>query len=185
MSRLNSPGYQIGQSSGVCASTGRRLEVGEQFVAALVEPDGTDELARLDFSLIAWEEGSRPAPPTRLFGFWKGVVVLPSSRPQTLIDDDGLIDLFEQLAEQTDPRRLAFRFVLALILVRKRLLVVEESRPGMMLVRLRGTARPPEGPAYIPVADPGLDDDAIDGVIEQLEAVMPGVTLPGGQESGA
>src|SRR5262245_8339457 len=122
MSRLNSPSFHIGHSSGRCAATGRLLAVGEHFVVALVEPEGSDDLVRIDYSLEAWSRGSRPAPPARVFGYWKGVVLPPSAKPHALIDDEGLLDLFDQWGEQTDPRRVAFRFVLALILIRKRLL---------------------------------------------------------------
>ncbi len=174
---MASPGvgsYRIDLPTGVCSATGRRLHVGEAFVGALVEAPGSDDLRRLDFSHAAWEAGSRPAAPCRLLGFWRGVVAPPDTKPHVLIDDESLMDLFEQSAEQAEPRRAAFRFVLALILVRKRLLVHEGSSGTVMLVRPKGAARPPQGPPLIEVVDPGLDEDAIAAVIEQFEALMAG-----------
>ena len=177
MSRFGSQDYPIGKGTGVCAATGRRLGVGESFVASLVESDDSDELQRIDFSADAWDDGARPR---RLFGFWRGVVPAPDARKHVLIDDDALLDLFEQLASATDDRRVAFRFVLCLTLVRKRLIVCESTRapragePGVMLVRRKGDPRPPDGPAFIEVIDPGMTDEAIDDVIQQFEAVMAG-----------
>lgn len=177
MSRFGSQDYPIGKGTGVCAATGRRLDVGERFVAALVESDESDDLQRIDFSAEAWDDGARPR---HLFGFWRGVVPAADAKKHVLIDDDALVDLFEQLAAATDPRRIAFRFVLCLTLVRKRLLVCESTRapragePGVMLIRRKGDPRPPDGPAFIEVIDPGMTDEAIDEVIQQFEAVMAG-----------
>lgn len=177
MSRFGSQDYPIGKGSGVCAATGRRLDVGERFVATLVESEESEELQRADFSIEAWEEGARPR---RLFGFWRGVVPEPNAKKHVLIDDDALLDLFDQLASATDSKRVAFRFVLCLTLVRKRLLVCESTRaargdqPGLMMIRRKGDPRPPEGPALVEVIDPGMTDEAIDEVIVQFEAVMAG-----------
>lgn len=177
MGRLNSTAYQIGAGSGVCAATGRALIPGEPFVTALVEVEDSEQLARVEFCAEAWESGSRPA---RMFGFWRGVVAEPNAKPRLLIDDDALLDMFEQLAEAADPRRVAFRFVLALILIRKRVLVCEDARGRIMLVRARGTPRPPEGPPLVEVIDPGMQESEIEGVIEQLDAVMAS-PVPGPQ----
>lgn len=188
MSRLGSQDYSIGKTTGVCAATGRRLEVGEPFVGALVEPVDSEVLVRVDFSEGAWEEGARPE---RLFGFWRGVVPAENERRPVLIDDQAIMDLFEQLAETTDAKRIAFRFVLALVLVRKRLLVLESTRsargqePGVMRVRRKGEARPPEGPPLMEVVDPGMTDEAVDEVIQQFEAVMAGDDAPAAGGSGA
>lgn len=177
MSRFGSQDYPIGKGTGVCSATGRRLEVGERFVASLVESEESEELLRVDFSGEAWDEGARPR---RLFGFWRGVIPAADAKKHVLIDDDAILDLFDQLATATDARRVAFRFVLALILVRKRLLVCESTRapkggePGVMLVRRKGDPRPPEGPALGEVIDPGMTDEAVDEVIQQFEAVMAG-----------
>jgi hypothetical protein len=53
------------------------------------------------------------------------------------MDDEELLDLFESLEDANEPKKQAFRFLLALLLVRKRLLKYEGQRPGLMLVRRR------------------------------------------------
>jgi hypothetical protein len=174
MSRLNSTAYQIGAGTGVCGATGRALVPGEPIVTALVELEDSEQLARVEYSAAAWEGGARPA---RMFGFWRGIVPEPNAKPRLLIDDDALLDMFDQLAEVTEPSRVAFRFVLALMLIRKRVLVCEDARDRTVLVRARGTARPPEGPALVEVIDPGLHEDEIEAVIGQLDAVMAGPAI--------
>ena len=153
------------------------LNVGEPFVATLSETPESEDLLRADYSAEAWDSGAKP---NGLVGSWRGVVAAADAKRAVIIDDEVVMDLFEQLAEQTEPKRVAFRFVLALMLIRKKKLVCEETRrakegqPSVLLVRRRGDPRPPEGPAYMEVIDPGLDEEAIEGIMEQFEAVLSG-----------
>jgi hypothetical protein len=179
--------FSIGRSTGRCASTGRELRPGDRRVTALVERDaseGTPEgFERLDYSEEAWDSGARPA---RSFGFWRGVVPESGGKPRPFIDDDELLALFEQLGDGeealADPRKRAFRFVLALLLIRKRLLRHEGGRRNsgrsFMLVRSRG----PEGwdPAspLIEVIDPDMDESAIVAATEMLGQTMRGEETP-------
>lgn len=169
-------GYETGRPTGVCARTGRTLEVGERYVAALVEPKLGAPLERMDFSLAAWDDGARPEAPTRLFGFWRAQVQAPGAKKRLLVDDAALVDLFEQLEGVTEARKVAFRYLLALVLVRKRLLVMEGTKAGVLLVRHKGTALPPErggdGPAFVEVVDPGLDRTALEEGTEELAAIL-------------
>jgi hypothetical protein len=174
--------YTIGTSTRRCAATERELATGDRFVAALVQRPDAEQYERIDFCEDAWERGARPARGLVLYGFWRGVVPDPTAKKKLLIDDQSLLELFEQSGEETagegngpeEKDRLAFRFVLALILLRKRLLVQEGSRKRNMLVRARGTPRPPEGPELMEVADPGLDDVAVARVTQMLGAVISG-----------
>jgi hypothetical protein len=155
------------------------LGTGERFVAALVQRPETDEFVRLDYAEKAWMEGTRPARPLVLYGFWRGVVPEPGAKKRLLIDDQSLLELFEQSEEgvesgASEKERVGFRFVLALILLRKRLLVQEGSKGRTMLVRQRGVSKPPEGPALVEVADPGLDAETIGRVTGMLGAVIGG-----------
>lgn len=170
------PSYQVDRPSRKCAATGRELLPGERFVATLVEVPGQNELLRLDYCQAAWGDGARPEPPMALFGSWKSVIEDENRAPRQLLDDEELLELFEQLEKTTEPRRIAFRFVLALVLIRKRLLVYEGGTPsdqkrgveGSMLVRLRSDkdAQPTK------VADPGMDDEAVNAATDQIGQIM-------------
>ncbi len=52
----------------------------------------------------------------------------PEEKKKLFVDDQVLCDLFERLAEVTEPAKVNFRFVLGLILMRKRLIVYETTR---------------------------------------------------------
>jgi hypothetical protein len=184
MSGMTGPTFQIGRSTGVCSATGRALLPGDPFVAVLLERPDSDDLDRRDYSREAWDAGCRPSSG-RIFASWRGTVPAHETRRRLLIDDGALLDLFEQLAEQTEPRRVAFRYVLALILIRKRLLSCEATRTGSMVVRVRRPGDPRSAAGPVEVADPGLDDATIADVMDQLTAVMAGDDLSTGSAGGA
>lgn len=180
MANAQTGNYSVSRSSGVCAFTGEPLNVGDPIVAVLVEHPGEDELKRVDFSARAWADGHRPEAPARVFGVWKSRVPDSVKPTRPLIDDAEALDLFEQLGAVTEPRRVAFRFLLALVLMRKKILIYEGGRPvdnkhgvpGELRVRVKGTPPPPEGPEPIVVIDPGLDEDALEAAKEELAQVM-------------
>lgn len=172
MARPGESSYEISRSSGVCAATGRQFQAGESYIAALVEREGEEGLGRVDYSLEAWERGARPRPPWRMFGFWRSRFEPGDTKRRPLIDDESLVDLFEQLDGADDPSRQGFRYILALLLVRKKLLRLEgvrreDGRPVMLLRR----AGAPDAPPY-EVLDTGMDDAQVAQAIEQLGTVM-------------
>ncbi|MDY7107172.1 MAG: hypothetical protein SYC29_00910 [Planctomycetota bacterium] len=173
MSRFGTS-YQIARSTGHCAATGERLEPGSVCIACLCEREEDEGFDRLDYSLQAWESGSRPP---RLFSFWRTTISPPDDRRKLLVDDEVLMDLFERLADDERPQRAAFRFVLALILMRKRMLRFVGRKGGgegeqewwLMRPRGEGSDRPP-----LEVLNPRLTDDDVRELTAQLGEVLHG-----------
>ncbi len=179
MTRVAGTQYTIGSPTRRCAATDRELRTGDRYVAALVQQVDGEGFERVDYSEEAWQGGARPGPARALYGFWRGLVPDPTAKKRLLIDDQSLVELFEQSEETveggaTEKERLAFRFVLGLILLRKRLLVQEGSKGSTMLVRQRGVPKPPEGPALAEVLDPELDALSVAKVTGMLGAVISG-----------
>jgi hypothetical protein len=176
--------YEIARPTGVCAGTGATIAPGEPLVAVLLE--GPDErLQRRDYTPGAWDNGPGSAvlgPESatgridglRVVGFWRGIMPEPGESRRRFIDDRALTDLFEQLGEgEPDAKRAAFRYVLALILVRKRLLRLEPGGPGGAGgggPRRWPKAPPEQNPIHVP--DPGMTEEAVADVIEQLGGVL-------------
>jgi hypothetical protein len=171
MQVLGSQGYSISKSAGVCAATGRALQVGERFMATLVEVRGEAEMRRLDFCEDAWAGGSRPTVGT-IFAAWRATVAPPSVKKHALISEDEMLDLFEQLGAATERKQMVFRSLLALALVRKRVLRYEGSSGGMMRVRIRTLVGQPEMP-IVEVCEPDLNDQEIQDAMEQLGRIIP------------
>jgi len=159
--------YPVSRWTGVCAATGRALQEGELCVAVLIEREGAKALERLDYSVPAWEAGQRPAPPTRVFGFWRAKFIREEAPRNPLLGDDELFDLFEELAGATEHKQVVFRYVLTLLLVRRRVLRLMGSRSGSLLVLSKGATGDP-----IVVADPGMDESSTAEAIEQLSQVV-------------
>lgn len=87
-----------------------------------------------------------------------------------LVDDNVLMDLLIRLADVTDPDKLAFRFVLALILMRKRLLSYESSKQvdGREVWKMKVRGRD----ETIDVIDPKPTDEQIAQVETMLSQIL-------------
>ncbi|MHC4908162.1 MAG: hypothetical protein ACYTF9_00375 [Planctomycetota bacterium] len=174
--------YQVARPTGICAASGEPLEPGTTCVATLCEREEDEGFDRLDFTLEAWDGGARPE---RLFSHWRMVVPAAQERRNLLVDDAVLVDLFERLADDERPQRRAFRFILALILMRKRELkfVGRRTEPGSggeagpdgapeveyWLMRQRGAD--PDAPP-IEVGNPQLSDDDVRELTAQLSEIL-------------
>lgn len=173
MSRISTT-WDIGRSSGQCAATGQPLVAGAPCIVALVEreDDLSAPLFRADFSEDGWASGPRPKG---VIAFWKSTVAGPSEKRRGFVDDQTLLDLFERLGGDERPHRVRFRFVLMLLLVRKKLLRVSGTATADGVERWsvlpRGAA---EGEAPSEVLNPRLDEQAMAEVTEQLGEVLDG-----------
>lgn len=161
------PSYPVHRSTGVCAATGRALVPGEACIAVLVDRDGAKGLQRIDFATEAWDSGARPEVGARVFGFWRARVGTEAEPRAAMMSDAELLDLFEELAGAAEHKQVVFRYVLALLLVRRRSLRLMGSRPGVVLVLPKGAEGPP-----LEVTDPGMDEAAAGEAIEQLTQVV-------------
>jgi len=139
-------------------------------MATLCERPEDDGFERRDYSIEAWE--ARPAPDD-VFSYWRTTVPDPEAKRGVLVDDAVLWDLFEALAGDTRRRSQAYRFILALILMRKKLLKyvgrTGQGEDERWLLRPRGAA--PELPP-LEVVDPHLTDDDVRELTEQLGEVL-------------
>ncbi len=160
--------YAISRASGRCAVSGRAFDPGEEFYSVILETG--EGLERRDYSLAAWEG----PPPGALCHFKTRLPAREESR-RTFVDDEVLINFFLRLAGASEVLKQRFRFVLALILLRKRLLKYE------------GTAREPEGEHWDMrlvrdkslhrVFNPVMNDEEIEQVSGELSAILHGAPI--------
>src|SRR4029077_10792539 len=105
-------------------------------------------------------------PPPGAFSFWVGKVAAPESKRKPPINDDLLADFFQQLEGHPEPAKVNIRYVLALLLMRRRRLRFEETTTenGHEILILR-CAR--SGETYR-VMNPGLPDSELETVQDEL-----------------
>ena len=111
--------YQIQPNTRRCAVTGRGLREGERFYTALVQEG--DHFLRKDFAGEAWQ-----GPPPGSFSFWTGKVPRADENPRPRFDDDLLEECFHRLDGQNEPGKLNFRYVIALLLMRRKRLKFDQ-----------------------------------------------------------
>ncbi len=160
--------YTISRASGCCAVSGRAFEAGEEFYSVIVEAQ--EGLERRDYSLAAWE-----GPPPGALCHFKTRLPAKEEARRTFVDDEVLINFFQRLAGAEDALKQRFRFVLALILLRKRLLKYERTvrEPkgehwDMRLVRDKTLHR---------VFNPVMNDREIEQVSGELSAILHGAPI--------
>jgi hypothetical protein len=110
--------YEIHRSTRHCAKTGRELVPGETFYSVLTAAGS--QLVREDFANETWE-----GPPEGALGWWKSHVPSPDARKLHWAPNDVMLDLFEQLAD--DAGQADLRYVLALLLIRRRVMRLEDT----------------------------------------------------------
>jgi hypothetical protein len=108
--------FEVQRTSRRCAATDLPLEPGD-ICYSLLEVRGAD-VVRKDFCSSAWTEPSREA-----FAWWRTRIPEPTAKKIRLAPNDVLLELFEQLAG--DPAHNDLRYVLTLLLVRRRVFRLE------------------------------------------------------------
>lgn len=156
--------WEIKKPSGRCAGSGEPIPVGQEFYAALVETE--QGLQRQDFSVQYWQT-HQPA----VYCYWKTRMPEPNQKKRLLVDEQMLMAFFDRLAEETEPQKVQFRFVLMLILMRKRRLKYESSRINangqeVWTLRVVGQDRTAE------VINPHLSDEQIQNLSEQMSQIL-------------
>ena len=157
--------YEVARSGGKCAVSGRTIEPKEKYYALLRETPAGFE--RLDIATENWEAFDK----SNHLGYWQTVMPLHEAKKKVFVDDEVLCGLFERLADVTEPSKLNFRFVLGLILMRKRLLIYENSRTNeqneeIWSMRFKGKEE------MLDMINPRLDEQQVKDVSSQLGEIL-------------
>ena len=155
--------WEINRPLGQCCGSGKKIKHGEEYFGALVETE--QGLQRRDFCVDYWES-EKPS----VFCFWKTRLPHPDQKKQIFVDDQMLMAFFERLAEETEQEKINFRFVLALVLMRKRRLKYDSSRTQdgkeIWCLRIVGDKQTVE------VVNPHLDEEQIKQLSSQIGQIL-------------
>jgi hypothetical protein len=155
--------YQISGPARACAATGRELKPGERVFSVLRDDAG--QFVRTDYAADAW-----PGPPAGAVAWWAGRVPEAGRPAKPVINDDLLVDCFEHLAGTTDPARQRFRYVVALLLMRRKRFKFDDARKRddseTLVVKDARSGRKHE------LVDPQLTEPEMDAVRDEVFRVL-------------
>ena len=121
---------------------------------------------RLDCMTLCWEKLDR----LQIVAYWKTTMPRGEVKKKIFVDDEVLCGLFERLANVVVPAKLQFRFVLGLILMRKRMLIYEATRREgdreIWSMRLRGRED------RLDLLNPQLTEEQVMDVSRQLSEIL-------------
>lgn len=157
--------WQIQKTEGRCAGTDKELQPGEEYYAALI--DNETEFVRKDYCVQYWDE-NKP----KVFSYWKTMIAPPNEKKKLFVDNQVLVNFFERLAQEKDNLKLNFRFVLTLILMRKRLVKYIDTKivdgKEIWTVQLMADKNMHD------VINPHLNDEQIEEVSKELSVILQG-----------
>ncbi len=162
--------WKIKNRSGVCDHTEHLFEEDEPFYTCIFDDPESDGFIRRDYSLAAWEELSGHMEPEP-FSFWRSVYKPPAETGEDeTVNQNSAEAILHRLIEQDDPSTENARYILALMLERKKILLPTETKTTdtstLLFYEHKET-----GAVYI-VADPELKLDEIGHVQEQVSALL-------------
>ncbi|REJ67984.1 MAG: hypothetical protein DWQ31_09750 [Planctomycetota bacterium] len=110
--------FEVQRCSRRCSKTDRELAPDETFYSALMVEGAA--VVRYDFCEEAWE-----GPPAESIGWWKSRMPGPKSNKIHWAPNDVMLEYFEGLEDR--PEKSDVRYVLALLLIRRRVVRLEDS----------------------------------------------------------
>ncbi len=101
-----------------CAESGIELKLGETYFSVLTQESG--EVVRNDYAQSVWK-----GPPENVVGWWKSKASEPTSQRIAWAPNDVILNYFNELPDAPD--QLDLRFVLTLLMIRRRILRLEAT----------------------------------------------------------
>lgn len=110
--------FEVQRSARRCCRTDRELKPGETFYTVLTVQGA--QVIRHDYSAESWTEA-----PADVLAWWKSRVPDAMNKKPQWAPNDAMLHYFEQLAG--DPQKQDVRYILALLMIRRRILRLEET----------------------------------------------------------
>jgi hypothetical protein len=153
--------------TGMCSQCAKPFVEEEIYNASLFSAD--EGFQRKDFCKECWNDDVK----SNSFSHWQAKVPKKEEKKKLFVDDQVLIDFFKRLIETDDPSKAGFTFVLALILMRKRLLkyISTETHENGTEIWVMKLIRDEK---EYKVPNPHLDDQNIEMIRTELNNVLAG-----------
>lgn len=159
--------WNIKRGDQKCVDCSRGFEEKEEYFSALY--DENRQFLRRDFCLRCWEAKGDGEEKKKAFSFWRTRVPVKAEEKK-VVDDEIVMNFFLRLQGETEPTKVNFRYVLALLLMRKKILKLDDIRyddKGEALVLKHRE----EGTEYV-VYNPQLSEEQVQQVTEEVGQIL-------------
>lgn len=161
--------WHVRSRSHECAATQRRFEDGEAIVTALFPDPESSGYLRRDYCIEAWE--ARGEDEEQAFSFWRSAYQLPESEsredPMKKLSPE---ELLERLIEEDQEHTENTRYILAVMLERKKLLRETDSQ-SMPNGILRVYEHRKSGEVYL-IRDPNIPLEEVEKVQQEVFVLL-------------
>lgn len=151
---------------GNCRVCGTEFQEQQTYYATLI--DESSRIDRYDYCENCWDDQRGQ----QSFSFWRAKVPARQEQRQLFVSNDVLLDVFRRLVTNDGKGKEAFTFVLALVLMRKRLvrqIATDNDHDGeWWTVKLTGSDDQHR------IHNPNLTEDQFSQIREQLNEVLAG-----------
>lgn len=166
--------WKIGRSTGMCALTEHPLVPGDQVVVGLFEDAGSEGYLRRDHQAEAWQEAYGEQKPEGCVAHWLRIQPDQEASRGVALDPETVLQLCDALEQREDAEAEAFRYVLALALLQRRVLrqlrmEQVDGRDCMVLAQKGHPEAPPRQ-----VIRPLLTEDDVARIASELAEVLDG-----------
>jgi len=160
--------WSIKSRAHVCAVSERHFEDGESFCTAIFPDPESSGYLRKDFSADAWDQRSEDdAVP---FSFWQSIYRAPVKEEQVEITEESPEDLLRRLIEEDEEHTENVRYILAIMLERKKQLVEVDSQPTAIgIIRIYEHRK--SGDVFI-VKDPNIPLSEVEKVQDEVAILL-------------
>jgi len=164
---LNEP-WSIKSRAHVCTITERHFEDGESFCTAIFPDPESSGYLRKDFSTDAWEQrGDDELAP---FSFWQSIYRAPVKEEEIEITEESPEDLLRRLIEEDEEHTENVRYILAVMLERKKQLVEADNQPTATgIIRIYEHRK--SGDVFI-VKDPNIPLSEVESVQDEISIML-------------
>ncbi len=160
--------YKISRSTRTCIACEKQFNEGEEYFAAIFE--GPEQFLRKEFCAACWAGDTGREAAEGSYSHWKVRVPEKPAERKHKLDVRAASTFFRRLAGSDEPHKRDFAYLLALLLMRKKVLVQRETtRNGekdFMVLRFRG-----EDEDYR-TEDPHLPAEALERVKDDLGSLL-------------
>lgn len=162
--------WKIRYTSAKCEDTGEAFVDGQEFFTCIFEDPASDAFLRRDYAVESWKRiGPALSPPP--FSFWKSTYKAPLQATDAKATADTSVEgMLRRFIEEDEPRTEQARYILALMLERKKVLVPTDSQETETR-KLLFYEHAHSGDVFI-VADPGLRLAEIEEVQREVSELL-------------